>query len=111
MRNDNNGVAPIKAEGKLHSDPTQKANLLNRQFQSVFVKEDHKIPVPKLGDTTAPTIGDLKITPKGVEKQLSTPNINKASVDSERICFCSCSSLHSIIANWKFTGRLALCQR
>ena len=53
--------------------------LNNRQFQSVFVKEDHKIPVPKLGDTTAPTIGDLKITTKGVEKQLSTLNINKAS--------------------------------
>ena len=32
-----------------------------------------------MGDTTAPTIGDLKITTKGVEKQLSTPNINKAS--------------------------------
>ena len=77
LRDDNNGVAPIKAEGKLHS--IQKANLLNKQFQSVFVKEDHKIPVPKLGDTTAPTIGDLKITPKGVEKQLSTLNINKAS--------------------------------
>ena len=30
-------------------------------------------------DTTAPTIGDLKITTKGVEKQLSTLNINKAS--------------------------------
>ena len=35
--------------------------------------------MPKLGDTTAPTIGDLKITTKGVEKQLSTLNINKAS--------------------------------
>ena len=32
-----------------------------------------------MGDTTAPTIGDLKITTKGVEKQLSTLNINKAS--------------------------------
>ena len=31
-----------------------------------------------MGDTTAPTIGDLKITTKGVEKQLSTFNINKA---------------------------------
>ena len=72
-------MAPIKAEGKLHSDPTQKANLLNKQFHSVFVKEDHKIPVPKLGDTTAPTISDLKITTKGVEKQLSTLIINKAS--------------------------------
>ena len=70
-------MAPIKAEGKLHSDPTQKANLLNKQLQSVFVKEDHKIPVPKLGDTTAPT--DLKITTKGVEKQLSTLIISKAS--------------------------------
>ena len=65
LKNDNNVVAPIKVEGKLHSDPTQKATLLSKQFQSVFVKEDHKIPVPKLGDTTAPTIGDLKITTKG----------------------------------------------
>ena len=32
-----------------------------------------------MGDTTAPTIGDLKITTKCVEKQLSTLNINKAS--------------------------------
>ena len=32
-----------------------------------------------MGDTTAPTIGDLKITTKGVEKQLSTLNINRAS--------------------------------
>ena len=32
-----------------------------------------------MGDTTAPTIGDLKNTTKGVEKQLSTLNINKAS--------------------------------
>ena len=58
-------VAPNKVEGKLHSDPTQKATLLSKQFQSVFVKEDHTILVPKLGDTTAPTIGDLKITTKG----------------------------------------------
>ena len=79
LRNDNDVVAPIKEEGKLHSDPTQKANLLSKQFQFVFVKENHKIPVPKLGDTTAPSIGDLKITTKGVEKQLSTLNINKAS--------------------------------
>ena len=79
LRNVNNGVAPIKEEGKLHSDPTQKANLLNKQFQSVFVKEDHKIHVPKFRDTTAPILGDLKITTKGVEKQLSTLNIKKAS--------------------------------
>ena len=32
-----------------------------------------------MGGTTVPTIGDLKITTKGVEKQLSTLNINKAS--------------------------------
>ena len=70
-------MAPIKAEGKLHSDPTQKTNLLNKQLQSVCVKEDHKIPVPKLGDTTAHT--DLKITTKGAEKQLSTLIISKAS--------------------------------
>ena len=66
-------------EGKLHSDPTQQANLLNKQFQSVFVEEDHKIPVPNLVGTDSPSIGDLEITTKGVEKQLSTLNINEAS--------------------------------
>ena len=51
LRNDNEGVDPNKAEGKLHSDPTRKATILNKPFQSVFVKDDHKIPVPKLDDT------------------------------------------------------------
>ena len=29
-------VTPIKADGKLHSDSSKKADLLNNQFQSVF---------------------------------------------------------------------------
>ena len=91
-------MAPIKAEGKLHSDPTQKANLVNEQFQSVFVKEDHKIPVPKLGDTTAPTIGDLKITASGPDQ---IPNIFLKETAKE-----SASVLAALLTQSLQTGNL-----
>ena len=57
LRNDNNVVAPIKVEGELHSDPTQKATLLSKQFQSVlilskkttkFLYQNWVIPLPLL---------------------------------------------------------------
>ena len=39
--------APIKSEGKLHSTPQEKTNLINNQFQSVFIQENiSDIPTP-----------------------------------------------------------------
>ena len=35
-RSDNLGVSSLKSEGKLYSHPTDKANILDKQFQSVF---------------------------------------------------------------------------
>ena len=32
------GVAPLKHQGLTYSDPVDKANILNRQFESVFSK-------------------------------------------------------------------------
>ena len=36
QRQEAQGVAPLKKEGKLVDDPVEKANILNNQFQSVF---------------------------------------------------------------------------
>ena len=36
IKSDSSGVGPLKENGNLISDPLGKANLLNKQFQSVF---------------------------------------------------------------------------
>jgi hypothetical protein len=36
---ENTSIAPLRSEGVLHADPTEKANILNRQFQSAFSSE------------------------------------------------------------------------
>ena len=35
-KQDSKGIAPLKKDGKLHSNTVDKANVLNQQFQSVF---------------------------------------------------------------------------
>ena len=39
-RSETTGVSPLRKEGILHSDPVNKANILNDQFVSVFTQED-----------------------------------------------------------------------
>ena len=38
QKNDNVGVAPLKSQGKLHSEGKDKAEILINQFSSVFTK-------------------------------------------------------------------------
>ncbi|XP_062578472.1 uncharacterized protein LOC134240394 [Saccostrea cucullata] len=40
MRKDSNGVSPLKDRGVLHSDVKDKADILNRQYESIFPRED-----------------------------------------------------------------------
>jgi hypothetical protein len=40
LRRDNSGIAPLKRDGLLHSDPKTKAELLNNHLSSVFTSED-----------------------------------------------------------------------
>ena len=48
LREDNCGVAPLKENGKMHTDPKDKANILNRQHESTFTREDTSyIPQPR----------------------------------------------------------------
>ena len=69
-RTENNGIAPLRDNGTLITDPKDKATLLNRQFESVFTRES-AVPedlMPKSGQfRQAP---DIDITEAGVKNLL-----------------------------------------
>ena len=79
------GVAPLNDGGRLVTDPKEKAQLLNKQFSSVFntktsfTEEDfeHRCPSPPdLPDI--PSCPDLNITKEGVRRLLHDLNPSKA---------------------------------
>ena len=58
---DNSSIAPLKEKGRLHDDLKDKADILNRQHESTWTKEDKDdIPIPD--DTPFPSMGDIKVT-------------------------------------------------
>ncbi len=77
-RQENIGIAPLLKDGKLHSDSTEKANILNTQFQSVFTQDDGSL-IPRLQGESYPDIDNLTITTPGVQKLLEKINPQKAS--------------------------------
>ena len=76
QRQENIGVAPLRENGILFSDTSQKAEILNKQFSSVFTSET--TPAPSLGNSPHPSMPDIKVTESGVLKLLSNLNPNKA---------------------------------
>ena len=68
-RTDQMGVAPLKDNGLLHADPKTKANILNRQFTSVFSVDDGS-PVPDLGNSQHPSMDNITVDQNGVIKLL-----------------------------------------
>ena len=68
-RSDQLGVAPLKENGITHTDPKQKANVLNRQFTSVFTNDDGSA-MPNLGSSPHPSVSNIKISINGVTKLL-----------------------------------------
>ena len=75
-RTDNTGVAPLTQNGTTFSSPKDKANVLNKQFASVFSPIlDH---IPFLGSPKVPKIQDIVITVSGVIKLLKDLKPNKA---------------------------------
>ncbi|MEW8288815.1 MAG: hypothetical protein AB2697_22780, partial [Candidatus Thiodiazotropha endolucinida] len=66
-KKDTGGIAPLKDNGRLHADPTDKANILNRQYESTWTKEGHSnIPAP--AGTPFPQMQDIKVTCEGMRK-------------------------------------------
>ena len=77
-RCNNTGISPHKEGGRLFSDSQSKADILNRQFSSVFSVEDTTtIPTPP-GDPF-PSMPDIVVDVRGVPKLLSNIKPNKAS--------------------------------
>ena len=76
-RKDATGVAPLRSNGVLIPDAKGKADTLNKQYASVFTKDEDD--APSKGVSPHPVIENLNITEAGVTKLLKGLNPNKAS--------------------------------
>ena len=72
------GVSLLKEGGFLHTDPKAKANILNRQFTSVFSADDNS-PLPNLGPNLHPTMNDITVNQNEVTKLLRNLKPSTAS--------------------------------
>jgi hypothetical protein len=62
---DGSGVAPLKKNAKTYADASEKAELLNEQFSSVFTKENTS-NIPNLGTSKTPDAPNIIIGKEGV---------------------------------------------
>lgn len=76
-KTDKSDVAPLKDNGLLHSDPKQKAQILNKQFHSVF-NQDVPLNEHILPKSSYPEMNNINITEKGVLKLLKNLKPHKA---------------------------------
>ena len=79
LRKDTTGVAPLKDNGRLFNAPRDKAEILSRQYQSVYTQQDQDSPVPEPEGVPYPRMEDFSVTVEGVEKLLHRSNPGKAS--------------------------------
>ena len=83
QKSSNTGVALLKKDGHLTSDPKAQAELLNEQFQSVFgdgrqyTAEEFELKT-EMADRGIPTIDDIKISEQGVRKLMENLSPYKA---------------------------------
>ena len=72
----------LRDDETLHSAPSEKAEILNRQFASVFTRENvHS--VPHMGESPYHTAPVITVTEKGVLKLLNGLNPHRASGPDE----------------------------
>ena len=70
------GVSPLKKDAQLQSGATDKADILNKQFKSVFTPPQSTVDnIPKLSGPKTPLISPRDIITKGVEKLLAGLNV------------------------------------
>ena len=78
MQHDHLGVAPLMEDSIIYCGPIQKANILNRQFISVFT-DDTKTSLPYLGPCQYPRMEDITESCEGVAKLLKNLKPHKAA--------------------------------
>ena len=77
-RTDSCSVAPLRENGVLVSDSAGKANILNKQYCSVF-NPDNRGSEPSKGDSSTPNMPKIEVTDDGVKKLLQSLSLNKAA--------------------------------
>ena len=77
-KKDRVGTAPLKNNNVLFSDPKSKAEILNKQYQSVFIQED-TLNMPSPIEPPSPSMPEIKVSHEGVQKLLLDLKENKAS--------------------------------
>lgn len=77
-RKDTSGISVLRdSNGNEITDATQKANILNEQYNSVFTDEDPTLPT--LGPCQIPAMPNITINTNGINKLLTGLNPAKAS--------------------------------
>ena len=66
-------------QGILYEDSQSKAEVLNKQFSSVYTKEDESAPLPDIKEKSFPSIQNILVDEKGVLNLLKGMNVNKAA--------------------------------
>ena len=77
-KKDRVGAAPLKNNNILFSDPKSKAEILNKQYQSVFTQED-PVNIPSPIEAPSPSMPEIKVSRESVLKLLLDLKANKAS--------------------------------
>ena len=54
LKKDNCRVAPLKEKGKMHAEPEDRANILNRQYELAFTREGTSIMPKPRGEPCQP---------------------------------------------------------
>ena len=78
LRYDQLDVSPLKEGTVLHSDPKMKADILNRQFTSVFTYKGEE-PVLNLDERIVPDMQPISIPCAGVNKLLKNLKAHTAT--------------------------------
>ena len=83
------GIGTLKNQANdMVTDSTEKAEILSKQFESVFTTEDTS-SIPDTGTSPYPSIPDIDITLSGVRNLLLKSNVNKSpSPDNIHVAFC-----------------------
>ena len=78
------GVSALRADdGLAYTDSTSKANILNRQFESVFNKETRHKSFADIGVNVTQSVSSIAVSNDGVLKQLNNLGIHKAAGPDE----------------------------
>lgn len=83
MKKDHCGVPTLKTHGQCVNEAKDKADLLNKQFESVFTSERPLEPGLLPEDSPHPVMDDIQISDRGVQKMLEGLKDHKAAGPDE----------------------------